>query len=177
AGTFSGERPAAADSLLRMPGIGAYASWKLKKGTKLIIRTGTSFTSIAEAEKNLQAEIPGRDFDAVRAKAAGEWENALRKITVSTTDQRSLNIFYTAFYHTMQQPRLFSDVSGTYPAFSRQYETATLTEGNYYDDFSMWDIYRTMLPLYEIIDPALINDFARSLIIKGQQGGWLPIFP
>lgn len=177
AGTFSGERSAAADSLLRMPDIGAYASWKLKKGTKLIIRTGTSFTSIAEAEKNLQAEIPGQDFDAVRAKAAGEWENALRKITVSTPDQRSLNIFYTAFYHTMQQPRLFSDVSGTYPAFSKQYETAKLTEGNYYDDFSMWDIYRTMLPLYEIIDPALINDFACSMIIKGQQGGWLPIFP
>lgn len=176
-GTFSGGRQTTADSLIQQANIGAYASWKLKKGTKVIIRTGTSFTSIAEAEKNLQAEIPGQDFDIVKSKAAGEWEKALGKIKIGTPDNRAKNIFYTALYHTMQQPRLFSDVSGTYPAFSRQYETAQLTEGNYYDDFSMWDIYRTMLPLYEIIDPALINDFVRSMIIKGQQGGWLPIFP
>lgn len=176
-GTFSGGRKAAADSLLQQPNIGAYVSWKLKKGTKVIIRTGTSFTSIAEAEKNLQAEIPGQDFDAVKAQSAAVWENALRKIEVTAADSRSLDIFYTALYHTMQQPRLFSDASGAYPAFSKQYETAHLSGGNYYDDFSMWDIFRTMLPLYEIIDPALINDFVRSMILKGRQGGWLPIFP
>lgn len=176
-GTYADGRKTTADSLSRQAGIGAYASWKLKKGTKIIIRTGTSFTSIAEAEKNLEAEVANRDFDAVKSRSAGEWEKALRKITVETKNNDSKNIFYTALYHTMQQPRLFSDVSGTYPVFSRQYETARLEKGNYYDDFSMWDIYRTMLPLYEIIDPALINDFVRSMILKGQQGGWLPIFP
>ncbi|MBO9153470.1 GH92 family glycosyl hydrolase [Chitinophaga sp. GCM10012297] len=177
AGTFSGGNSILADSLVQQAGIGAYFSWKLPKGTKVIIRIGTSFTSIREAEKNLQAEISGRDFEAVKSQSAAIWEKALRKIEVTNAGDRSLDIFYTALYHTMQQPRLFSDASGTYPAFSRQYETARLSEGNYYDDFSMWDIYRTMLPLYEIIDPALISDFVRSMILKGQQGGWLPIFP
>jgi predicted alpha-1,2-mannosidase len=48
---------------------------------------------------------------------------------------------------------------------------------NYYDDFSMWDIYRAQLPLLEILQPSLVNQFVRSMILKGQQGGWLPIFP
>lgn len=176
-GVYINGRTIPAESLAKQPGIGAWASWYLKKGATVIIRAGTSFTSIEEAEKNLQAEIPAPDFEAVKSRAGNEWEKALRKITVSTADTRAKNIFYTALYHTMQQPRLFSDASGTYPAFSRQYETARLQEGNYYDDFSMWDIYRTMLPLYEIIDPGLINNFVRSMVIKGQQGGWLPIVP
>src|SRR5882757_4807598 len=49
--------------------------------------------------------------------------------------------------------------------------------GQYYDDFSMWDIYRAQLPLMEILQPALVNRFVQSLVLKGQQGGWLPIFP
>ena len=48
---------------------------------------------------------------------------------------------------------------------------------DYYDDFSMWDIYRAQLPLFEILQPGLTNQFVQSLIAKGEQGGWLPIFP
>jgi predicted alpha-1,2-mannosidase len=77
----------------------------------------------------------------------------------------------------MQQPRLFNDVDGTYPQFSQDYRLAKITDGNYYDDFSMWDIYRAELPLFEILKPKLINSIVKSLIIKGQQGGWMPIFP
>ena len=156
---------------------GAYASWKLKKEESIIVRVGTSFTSVEEAEKNLEAEIPGQDFNAVKEQSARIWEKALQKITVKDTDEDAKSIFYTAMYHTMQQPRLFSDVSGTYPVFDRQYETARTSGRPYYDDFSMWDIYRAQLPLYEIIAPSLISDFINSLLIKGQQGGWLPIFP
>jgi predicted alpha-1,2-mannosidase len=68
-------------------------------------------------------------------------------------------------------------VDGTYPKFAGNYELKKMQDGNYYDDFSMWDIYRAQLPLIEIIQPPLINEFVRSLILKGQQGGWLPIFP
>ena len=46
-----------------------------------------------------------------------------------------------------------------------------------YDDFSMWDIYRAQLPLIEVLKPELTNALVRSVILKGEQGGWLPIFP
>ena len=156
---------------------GAYVSWKLKKDESIIVRVGTSFTSLEEAEKNLEAEIPGQDFNAVKEQAARIWETALHKITVKDSSESAKTIFYTALYHTMQQPRLFSDVSGAYPAFDRQYETAHMPGRPYYDDFSMWDIYRAQLPLCEIIAPSLVGDFVNSLLVKGKQGGWLPIFP
>jgi len=96
---------------------------------------------------------------------------------VSTDNLKDKNIFYTSFYHTMQQPRLFNDIDGKYPMFAASYKVAVLNKGNYYDDFSMWDVYRAEIPLYEILKPAFVSDIAQSLIIKGRQGGWMPIFP
>ncbi|RYE06999.1 MAG: glycoside hydrolase family 92 protein [Sphingobacteriaceae bacterium] len=57
------------------------------------------------------------------------------------------------------------------------YELAKLSSGNYYDDFSLWDIYRAQVPLFEILQPDLVNNLVQSLVLKGQQGGWMPIFP
>lgn len=177
AGTFTGTAVNAKDSLKDQEKEGAYAGFAIPKGSTLLVKAGTSFTSIEEARKNLAVEIPGWDFDKVKEKTKALWEKNLEKIKVKGGTETEKKIFYTALYHTMQQPRLFNDADGTYPKFSQQYHLATLKKGNYYGDFSMWDIYRAELPLYEILSPPLINDWVRSMILKGQQGGWLPIFP
>lgn len=174
---FSESSVVVADSISQQPNIGSAVKFRVHKGSILKMRVGTSFTSIAAARENLAAEINHWNFDA-QVKAGNEvWNKALNKILVEGPQEKNKRIFYTALYHTMQHPRLFNDVKGSYPAFSQSYQVKQLANGNYYDDFSMWDIYRAQLPLYEILDPALINDFVRSLLLKGQQGGWLPIFP
>jgi predicted alpha-1,2-mannosidase len=176
-GTFAGSEVFIASSIQAKKDIGAFIGFKVKKGECIIVRIGTSFSSIEGARKNLLAEIPAPDFDLVKTKAEQEWEQALGKIQVQTMDEKNKRIFYTAFYHTMQQPRLYNDVDKTYPRFAGQHQLMKLTKGNYYDDYSMWDIYRAELPLYEILKPSLANDLAQSLVLKGEQGGWLPIFP
>lgn len=177
AGTFTRDGVAGADSLRNRENEGAYAGFVMKKGDSLLVKAGTSFTGIAAAGRNLDAEIPGWDFEKVAGSCRLAWENALEKIRVSGGSASQKKIFYTSLYHTMQQPRLYNDVSGTYPRFSGSYVTERLKKGNYYGDFSMWDIYRADIPLYEILSPALVNDWVRSMILKGRQGGWLPIFP
>ena len=177
AGTFDAGGLLDADSLADHTGEGAWAGFRIQKGESLLAKVGTSFTSIAEARNNLDAEIPGWDFGAVENHAKAIWQEALGKIQVAGGTESERKIFYTALYHTMQQPRLYNDVSGTYPRFATQYQTERLRGGNYYGDFSMWDIYRAEVPLYEILDPAMVTDWVRSMILKGQQGGWMPIFP
>lgn len=176
-GTYSDSQIFAADSIKNQPGLGAYAGFKLKKGERLTIRIGTSFTSLDGARKNLEAEITQMDFKQTTAKLKAVWEETLGQIRVETTNERDKHIFYTAYYHSMQQPRLFNDVDGSYPKFATQYQNTKLAKGNYYDDFSMWDIYRAQIPLYEILNPSFVNNMVQSLIIKGRQGGWMPIFP
>lgn len=176
-GTFSGSRVLAAATIKGKPGIGAFVGFKMNKGEKLVVRIGTSFTGLEGARKNLQAEMPGFDFRNAVAACEAVWQKSLSQVIVSTDNAKDKNIFYTSFYHTMQQPRLFNDVDGKYPMFAGNYTTATLDKGNYYDDFSMWDVYRAEIPLYEILKPTFVSDISQSLIIKGKQGGWMPIFP
>jgi predicted alpha-1,2-mannosidase len=176
-GSFSEAAVFTADSIHDQKNSGVFAGFKLKKGEQLRIRIGTSFSSVAEAKRNLRAEITTWDFEAVRAMANQSWQQALSQIQVQGSNEKDKRIFYTAMYHALQHPRLFSDVDGTYPPFSGGWPLKKLADGQYYDDFSMWDIYRAQLPLLQILQPARVNQFVSSMILKGEQGGWLPIFP
>ena len=176
-GVFANDQFFFADSVSNKKNVGAFVGWKMKKGDLVKVRIGTSFTSIDGARKNLQAEIDSWQFELTKANGLKEWEQALSQVTVRGATEKDKRIFYTALYHSMQHPRLYNDVDGMYPRFAGSYQNLQLKHGNYYDDFSMWDIYRSQLPLYELLQPALINDFVNSLILKGQQGGWMEIFP
>lgn len=176
-GTFHEAEVFTIDSIKDQKNSGVFAGIRLNKGEKLCIRIGTSFSSVAEAKKNLQAEINNWNFDGVVAAGRQLWQQALAQVQVQGGDEKDKRTFYTAMYHALQHPRLFSDVSGSYPSFAGGVSLKKMANGQYYDDFSMWDIYRAQLPLLQILQPARVNQFVSSMILKGQQGGWLPIFP
>lgn len=156
---------------------GAYISFLMNKDESLTLKIGTSFTSLEGAIKNLESEIGNQDFEEIKTKSADIWNDILCSILIETPHSDDKKIFYTSLYHSFQHPRTFNDVDGSYPAFSKGMPIQKMITGDYFDDFSMWDIYRAQLPLIEIINPGLAESFVRSLIVKGEQGGWLPIFP
>ncbi|BAV07920.1 alpha-1,2-mannosidase, putative [Filimonas lacunae] len=176
-GVFTDNTAVAGDSIGGQHKIGVYIGFYLQKGESVQLRVGTSFTGVAGAKVNLASEIKGWSFEQIRNANKAAWEKALSKVTVTTSSEKDKRIFYTALYHSMQQPRLYNDVDGRYPVFAAQYEVTKLTAGNYYDDFSLWDTYRAHLPLFEILQPEMAGNLVKSLMLKGQQGGWLSIFP
>lgn len=159
------------------PDLGGYISFNVKKGEQVIVKIGTSFVSIDQARKNLEAEIPGYDFTAVVKNLKSTWNDLLSKIKVEGNSQEDKVKFYTAMYHSFLQPRIYNDVDGSYPRFNGNAKTDTIKNGNYYCDFSVWDTYRALHPLYNLIIPDKQVDMLRSLLTMGKVGGWLPIFP
>jgi predicted alpha-1,2-mannosidase len=176
-GSFSEGSIFLKDSISNQKDIGVFAGFSLKKGEQVEIRAGTSFSSLEGAKKNLDHEIGAKSFEEIRSSAEKNWNLALSRVKVETASEKDKRIFYTAMYHAIQHPRLFNDVDGVYPAFAGNRYLMKTGKGNYYDDFSMWDIYRAQLPLVQILDRGITDDFVRSMILKGQQGNWLPIFP
>ena len=176
-GSFSEGQIFFKDSISNKKDIGVFTGFSLKKGEQLLLQIGTSFSSLEGAKKNLEKEIGEKKFTDILTAAKQTWEIALAKLSVTTIVEKDKRIFYTAFYHAMQHPRLYNDVDGNYPPFSGKGGLKNSGSRNYYDDFSMWDIYRAQLPLFELLDTGKTNDFVQSIILKGQQGGWLPIFP
>lgn len=155
---------------------GAYISFDLKPGETVEVRVGTSFTSLEEARSNLEAEIPNWNFEQVSDHARAAWNATLGRVQVEGTPAK-LHIFYTALYHSFLLPRIFSDADGSYPSFAGGERLETARGFTYYDDFSLWDTFRAVHPLFTILDPKRDGDMVRSLIEKGEQGGFLPIYP
>lgn len=157
--------------------MGAYISFSASPAHPFLVKVGTSFTSIEAARRNLNAEIPAWDFDALRAKTTSVWTKALAVATIEGGTAAERRTFYTALYHSMMLPRIVSDADGSYPRFANGSTVEKVPNGVYYDDFSLWDIYRAQLPLLTLLDPARIPSMMESLVLKGEQGGYLPIFP
>ncbi|HEX2968563.1 MAG TPA: GH92 family glycosyl hydrolase [Bacteroidales bacterium] len=143
----------------------------------VIVKTGTSFTSLEAAAANLDSEIPVWDFEAIRKEGEDTWNRTLGKVIAGEgTDEDKIK-FYTALYHCYQLPRIASDKDGSYPGFADDTLIRKTTGFDYYDDFSMWDTYRALHPLMTILEPQKTLDMIRSLVLKAEQGGWMPIFP
>ena len=158
--------------------IGAYVIFDLNnKNTPIKMKIGTSFTSIENARNNMDVEIPNWDFNKTKINLEKTWNNLLGKIDVEGGTEEDNIKFYTAMYHSLFHPRLYSDVNGEYPGFANN-STIQKTDGfEYYDDFLNWNIYRAQMPLLSIVAPKEYNDMIKSLIVKADQGGWLPTSP
>lgn len=141
------------------------------------VRIGTSFTSIEAARRNLEEEIPDWNFEELRKSTEDIWNETLGKVRVKGGREDDLIKFYTALYHCYQLPRIVSDVDGSYQGFAQDTLIHKAEGFDYYDDFSMWDTYRALHPLMTILEPQRTLDMVKSLILKAQQGGWMPIFP
>ncbi|MBV5314166.1 MAG: GH92 family glycosyl hydrolase [Prolixibacteraceae bacterium] len=163
--------------LENQPNLGAYFSFKVKKGEQIKVKIGTSFVSIDQARKNLDTEIPDFDFETVQQNLKNTWNEILSKIEVETQNNDELVKFYTAMFHSFQQPRTYNDIDGQHPRFDGNDQTDTICNGNYYGDVSAWDTYRALHPLYNLIAPEYNADMVKSILAMGKVRGWIPIFP
>ena len=142
------------------------------------VKIGISYVSEANALANLNQEIPGWNFDEVRANARNNWTKLLSKVSVEggTSDQRK--IFYTGLYHMLLAPNLFSDDNGDYTGFDWKVRSLTsTTQSAQYANFSDWDIYRNTLQLQSLLVPKQVGDMMQSLVNDAEQSGWLPRWP
>lgn len=145
---------------------------QVPEGGKVTAKVGISSVDEDGARRNVEAEMPGWDFDAVARQATDTWNKALGVIDIETDDDDSRTVFYTALYHSMLQPSVSSDVDGRYRTMAQTIEQDTAYTN--YTVFSLWDTFRAAHPLYTIITPTLNQAFIRSLLRKYDEGGILP---
>ena len=115
------------------------------------------------------------NFDEARRGADAEWEKALGKLKVSGGSNEQKRCFYTALYHCMTSPYLWSDEDGRYRGTDNQIHVAD--EGReVYTVFSLWDTYRALHPLLTQIEPERTVDFVYTAMKNYEQGGELPMW-
>ena len=161
----------------KMPRIAArYArvDFDTEEGEQLLVKVALSPVSIEGAEANLDAELPGWDFEATAAAADKAWNDELSKVKITTEDETAKRIFYTGLYHTMVAPSVFCDVNGDYRG--SDYEIHRAPGFTNYTTFSLWDTYRAAMPLMTILHPERMPDIVQTMLHIADEQGRLPVW-
>jgi predicted alpha-1,2-mannosidase len=157
--------------------VGAYASWPAESREHAITaKIGISYVDVAGALRNLQAESEAKDFSTIRKEAQAAWNKELSVINIQGGSAAQRRVFYTALYHSLLMPSIFSDADGRYLGFDNQIHSVAATR-HIYANYSGWDVYRSEFPLLAMIEPKRMEDMAQSVVLMYQQGGWIDRWP
>lgn len=140
----------------------AYFDYATKSGEKLVVKLALSSVSEEGARKNMKAELPGWDFDAVVSQARDQWNKEFSKMPVESKDKDLLQTFYTALYHAEIAPIVFSDVDGQFRGPDGKVHQAKGFD--YYSSLSVWDTFRAEQSLLTLTQPQRINDIIRTML-------------
>lgn len=143
-------------------------------GEQILVTTAISGVSMEGAARNLAAEAPADDFDKYLAVTRKNWNEQLSKVEIKSNDIDEKVKFYTALYHSMLAPTIYSDVDGAYYGPDKQVHQADGWTN--YSTFSLWDTYRAAHPLYSYIEPQRVNDMVKSFLAFSEQNGRLPVW-
>lgn len=138
----------------------------VKEGETVMAKMAISPVSQENAVANLQAEVPGWNFDAVKKQSQDRWNAELNKIQIQASENDKIN-FYTSLYHTFVNPTVYMDADGRYRGLDQEIHQAKGFTN--YTTFSLWDTYRALHPFFNLIQPGRNNDMVTSMMKHFEQ--------
>ncbi|MCC3773685.1 GH92 family glycosyl hydrolase [Streptomyces sp. UNOB3_S3] len=149
---------------------GAWVRFDTTDEREVEATTAISYVDAAGAERNLRAEED--DFDRTADAAQEAWEKRLRDVEVQGGGPTLRRTFYSSLYRSFLSPNVGSDTDGRYTGWDQRiHRTRGFT---YYQNWSLWDTYRTQAQLLALLAPREARDMALSVLRVDAEGGWLP---
>ena len=154
-------------------GVGMALTFDVSNGQPVEAQVGVSLVSLAGAIANLQAELPAWDFAGTQAAAVSQWNQRLGSLQVYGGTETQRQVFYSALHHAFVMPGVYSDVDGSF-----NYQGVSKANGYLFlNDFSGWDILRSLAPLYVLVAPDVALNEVQSLYAMAQATGSFPKWP
>ncbi len=173
-GAYAGGVPEDGATTKQGADAGAWVRFDTSTDAVVEAEVAASYVDGAHATGNVDAETT--TFDAARAAATAAWEQRLSRVVVDARSDRDRRIFYTALYHTSLMPALASDADGSYRGLDGTVHVLPSGE-RYFNDYSLWDTYRTLHPFLALAYPEDAGMLAASLVRMGNDAGYLPRWP
>jgi len=146
----------------------AVVNYPLERDETILVKVGLSAVSVDGALRNIDAELPGWDFDGVRAAADKAWESELSRATIESPNEEFKWTFYSSMYHSLLAPTIFHDVDGQYRGMDLNVHQ--LPEGGKnYSTYSLWDTYRALHPLYTLVQRDKVPEMVNCLVRMGEE--------
>ena len=165
------------DAAAQLDGKQASAVIEFAAGAPVVMQIGTSFISTEQAQQNLQREVGTRSFDTVRAQGEAAWNQTLNRITVAGATLEQLQTFYSCLYRAHLFPRMFHETNAQGQIVHYSPYDGKVHDGVSYTDNGFWDTYRTVWPLFALIEPERYGEMVEGFLQGYREGGWLAQWP
>ncbi|WP_432037065.1 GH92 family glycosyl hydrolase [Streptomyces cucumeris] len=150
---------------------GAYVRFDTTEDRTVEATTALSYVDVRGAKGNLRSE-GGRRFEQVRRSAQTAWESRLSAVRVRGGSDALRRTFYSSLYRSFLAPNIGGDVDSRYTGWDGRIHHA---KGyRYYQNWSLWDTYRSQNQLLSLLAPREARDMAISVIKIDEESGWLP---
>lgn len=176
-GTFTREKVQAGSTEVTGVGAGMYLTFSSGKSETITVKVGLSYTSVANARLNLQAEAANLTFDQAKENAVASWEDYLGRIRVETSNKADKIKFYTGLYHALLGRGLANDVNGAYPRNDGETGQIPLENNkpvhNIYNTDAAWGVQWNLSQLWLLVYPEYQSDYLSSHLQTYKDAGWL----
>jgi predicted alpha-1,2-mannosidase len=161
------------------PGSGGFARFRFERPSQLRMKVAISYVSEDNARRNLDAELPGWDFDATVRASADDWNAWLSTIAIDGGTEAQRVKFYTDLWHALLGRRTFSDVDGRYvdntgpePRIRQvPLDVAGRPTRATYNSDSFWGSQWNLNVLWSFAYPRVMSEQAASLVDYYTNGG------
>jgi predicted alpha-1,2-mannosidase len=139
-----------------------FFDFRTEEGEKVKMKVALSPVSTRGAIDNMLEEVPHWDFERVRKEGREMWNKELNRVQVKMMRDEDYTNFYTALYHTFLGPTLYMDADHQYRGLDQNNHHADGFTN--YTTFSLWDTYRSLHPLFTIVQPQRNKDMVQSML-------------
>ncbi|WBB63394.1 glycoside hydrolase family 92 protein [Streptomyces sp. WMMC500] len=158
---------------------------RLAAGDVVQMKVALSFTGVAGARRNREAELPGWDFDEVRAASQRHWNQVLGRIDVEGGTEQQQVKFYTDLFHVLCGRSVISDVDGTYLDNTWQHRKIRKIPADrdgvprfaMYNYDALWLTQWNLNTLLGLAYPEIYSSIVQSQLRMYEDGGLLPRGP
>lgn len=177
-GTFRQNNQFANNKQISGKGAGLYLTFSTKENESITVKTGLSYTSIANARLNMEKEAKSLSFDKAKKEALKTWNEQMGRITVKSENKDYKVKFYTGLYHALLGRGLASDVNGAYPKNNGEVGQIELDKKgnpvhNHYNTDAIWGGFWNLTQLWALAYPEYYAEWIQSQLLVYKETGWL----
>ena len=153
--------------------VGAVIGFKTAKGEKVHARIASSFISPEQAELNLK-ELGNDNLETLAQKGQQAWNEMLGRIEVEGGSLDQYRMFYSCLYRSLLFPRKFYEIDAAGKVMHYSPTTGEVLPGYYYTDTGVWDTFRCLFPLLNLMYPSVNKEIQEGYLNAYHESGFYP---
>ena len=152
---------------------GAIIGFRTRKGEVVHARVASSFISLEQAVRNLDA-LGNHSFDELVTEGREAWNKVLGRIEVEGGTLDQLRTFYSCLYRSLLFPRAFYELDAEGKVVHYSPYNGRVLPGYMYTDTGFWDTFRCLFPLLNLMYPSVNKQIQEGLVNTYKESGFFP---